>query len=278
MHRILITGRNSYIGCKLREYLQENFADAVDMVSVRDNEWKDLNFGSYDAVVHTAAVVHQKETEQSKQLYEAVNYRLTVQLAEKAQREGVKQFVFLSSVSVYGMETGVVHKDTQVHPKTQYAHSKLQAEEALRKMHSREFHVAILRIPMVYGQGCKGNYQMLERIAKTLPAFASYTNRRSLISVENLTKFLGDIIADDACGIFLPQDPQYCCTSRMIQELAQQNGKTMRLTPLLNPLVMLLKRFTKKGQKAFGDWIYVGDNACIEQFTDEDAAVLAGVL
>ena len=274
MERILITGKNSYIGRKLREHLHQNGYSTVDMVGVRDDAWQDWNFDGYDTVVHTAAVVHQKECPDTESLYDAVNYQLTIRLAEKARREGVKQFVFLSSVSVYGMETGMVHKDTPVCPQSQYAHSKLRAENALRKMHSNEFQVAILRVPMVYGQDCKGNYQMLVRIANTLPVFASYTNRRSLISIENLTEFIQGIIEDHACGIFLPQDPQYCCTTQMIQEIAAQSGKTMHLTPLLNPVVMLLKRFTKQGQKAFGDWIYTGEDPCIEQFAADQAATM----
>lgn len=267
MKRILVVGAHSYIGSSFQAYLRQ-WAEqyTVDAISVRDDKWKKRSFAEYDAVLYAAGIVHQKETDENRAFYEQVNCHLAAALAEKAKLEGTRQFIYLSSASVYGMDEGVITAGTRPAPTTAYGRSKLHAEEALRPLADDSFAVALLRIPMVYGPGCKGNYQALVKIARRAPVFADYSNQRSMIAVERLAEFVKSLVDERRGGIFFPQDPSYICTCQMIRQIAQAEGKRLPLTPLLNPAIWLLKECSFKGKKAFGDLIYEGFDPCIEEF------------
>lgn len=266
MKSVLITGKNGYIAQRLVGYLtgfpKEYQATSI---SLRDGTWRELDLSKYDVVVHTAGIAHVKETKENADLYYSVNRDLTTEIAKKAKDLGVGQFIFLSSVSVYGMDEGTITQVTVPSPVTHYGRSKLQAEELLRPMDSGSFAVTVVRPPMVYGDGCKGNYQALVKLARILPIFASYENRRSLIRIDRLVQFLRWAIDERLRGIYFPQDPEYSCTSHMIQQLAEENGKKLPLTPLLDPIVCATKVCTRKGKKAFGSLVYEGD-VCVERF------------
>jgi len=109
---------------------------------------------------------------------------------------------------------------------------------------------------MVYGQGCKGNFQALAKLAKLLPVCPDYQNRRSMISIENLCAYIKQVIDQGTGGTFCPQDPEYACTCRIIRELAEKNGRSIPQARWLNFIPALLRRFTKKGKKAFGSLVY----------------------
>ncbi len=254
--KILITGAGSYIGMCFDEFMK-NFSDyQVDTLDMLDENWDKKDFSAYDSVYHVAGIAHRKETEENAHLYYEVNRDLVLKVAEKAKEEKVKQFVFLSSMSVYGVEEGVITKDTPPAPKSNYGKSKIQAEELLEKLRSDDFKVAIMRPPMVYGDGCKGNYQMLVKFAKMLPVFPDYENKRSMIHVDNLSKFVKTLIDEEKDGLFFPQDENYVCTCKMVKEIASGMGKNMKLLKIMNPAVSVLKKFTTQGKKAFGDLIY----------------------
>ncbi|MBQ7957194.1 MAG: NAD-dependent epimerase/dehydratase family protein [Clostridia bacterium] len=254
--KILITGAGSYIGMCFDEFMK-NFPDyQVDTLDMLQKNWENEDFSSYDSIYHVAGIAHRKETEENAHLYYEVNRDLVIKVAEKAKKENVKQFVFLSSMSVYGVEEGVITKDTPPNPKSNYGKSKIQAEELLENLKSDSFKVAILRPPMVYGDGCKGNYQMLVKFAKMLPVFPDYENKRSMIHVDNLSAFVKNLIDGEKEGLFFPQDENYICTCRMVKEIASSMGKNMKLLKIMNPAVSILKKFTTQGKKAFGDLIY----------------------
>lgn len=266
MKRILIVGPHSYIGSRFQAYLQQRPEQyEAASISVRDNMWQSRDFSEYDAVLYVAAIVHQRETDENRSLYEQVNCQLAAELAQKAKREGVRQFIYLSSVSVYGVDEGVITPETKPAPVTAYGRSKLQAEEVLRPLANSGFVVTLLRVPMVYGPGCKGNYRMLEKLAAVLPFFADYPNQRSRVSVDTLCVYLRGYIDTPESGLYFPQDAAYGCTSRVIQELAAQRGRKLPLWRWLNPAVWLLAHTTQKGRKAFGTLIYQGPS-CIEKF------------
>lgn len=261
MKKILITGANSYIGMSFEKYIKDNYPNdyVVDTVDMIDGAWREKDFSGYDSVFHVAGIAHKKETKENSELYYKVNRDLAVETAEKAKQDGVKQFVFLSSMSVYGMDTGVITKETVPNPKSNYGKSKLEAEEGICSLASEDFSVCILRPPMVYGEGCKGNYQTLVSFAKKLPVFANYKNQRSMIHIDNLSRFVKEAIGGEYEGLFLPQDPEYVCTCKMVQSIAIDMGKKMKLWGILNPLVSILKHCTTKGKKAFGDLYYLKD-------------------
>lgn len=167
MKRILITGKNSYIGSRFQEWLAKHPDKyKVDAISLRDESWKEKDFSEYDVVYHVAGIAHRKETKENRELYYKVNRDLAYEVAKKSKQDGIKQFIFLSTMSVYGLESGVIDEHTPLKPKSNYGKSKLQAEELIKPLEDDSFKIAILRPPMVYGKGCKGNYPRLAKLAK----------------------------------------------------------------------------------------------------------------
>ena len=159
-------------------------------------------------------------------------------------------------MAVYGIEEGMITRDTIPTPKSNYGKAKFEAEEKLVELQNDMFAVAIMRPPMVYGNGCKGNYQSLVKYAKIMPIFPDYKNKRSMINIERLCWFVKQIVDHQSDGLFFPQDESYICTCQMVQKIAEEHGKKMFMLRALNPFVSLVKIFTKKGKKAFGDLYY----------------------
>lgn len=265
MKRILITGTQGYIGSALAQYLRRRPEEySVDFLSLREEAWRQADFGGYDAIVHAAAIVHQpksKDDPSQAELYDRVNHQLTRELAQKAKNEGVRQFLFLSSESVYGLHAPVgktltITADTPLNPTDNYGISKLQAEKALTALRDDHFRVAILRPPMIYGRDCKGNYRTLARLAEKLPVFPNIANQRSMLYVGNLCEFLRLLIRDEADGIFCPQNTEYVSTSRMVREIAKAHGKHIRLVGGCAWALNLLSHVTPLAGKAFGSLCY----------------------
>lgn len=265
MKKILITGENSYLGSSLREYLKQWPDDyRVDSISVRTDEWKALSFREYDAVYHTAAIVHMEQSKNDRsqaELYDRVNACLPLEIAAKAKAEGVGQFVFLSTASVYGLtapfgKTVTICEDTPLCPSDYYGISKAKAEAGLRELAGESFQVAILRPPMIYGKGCKGNYQTLSTFAKKLPVFPYVENQRSMLFVDNLCELVRLIIDNRDAGVFCPQNRETVNTCDMVRQIAEANGKRIVLIPGFGWAMKLLRRVTPKVDKAFGSLCY----------------------
>ncbi len=265
MKKILITGANSYIGLSVEGYLKQwpdrYQVDTVDMV---DGSWRKKDFHGYDGVLHVAGLVHQPKTKHDPaeaDRYNRINHLLAVETAEKAKAEGVRQFLFLSSASVYGLDAPVgevvtITKDTPLTPKDHYGISKKKAEEGLRELQNGHFKVAILRPPMIYGKGCKGNYQTMAKLAKKLPFFPLVKNQRSMLYMENLAEFIRLLIEDEAAGTFCPQNNEYVNTSDMVNLIAHANGKSMLLLGGFTWALKLLRPMTGMVDKAFGSLCY----------------------
>ena len=265
MKRIFITGAQGYIGSALAQYLRRWPEEYwVDFLSLREEAWRQADFGGYDAIVHAAAIVHQpksKDDPSQAELYDRVNHQLTRELAQKAKNEGVSQFLFLSSESVYGLHAPVgktltITADTPLNPTDNYGISKLQAEKALTALRDDHFRVVILRPPMIYGKDCKGNYRTLARLAEKLPVFPNIANQRSMLYIDNLCEFLRLLIQDEADGIFCPQNTEYVSTSRMVREIAKAHGKHIRLVGGCAWALNLLSHVTPLAGKAFGSLCY----------------------
>jgi len=254
MKKILIVGSNSYIGTSftkwIKPYCNKYFVDAI---SARNEEWEKTNFHNYDVLILVAAIVHRKDAE--LELYDQVNHKLAVDIAKKAKKEGIKQFIFFSTMAVYDNSVEILTRESIPKPKTPYAKSKYKAEKEIILMSDRSFKVAILRPPFVYGKGCKGNYVTMRKFALISPIFPNIENQRSMIYIDNLTEFLRVIIDDEAKGIFCPQNAEYVCTSSMIKEIDICNGKTIILTKIFNPFIKILLNITVF-RKVFGNYIY----------------------
>ena len=283
MKKILITGKGSYLGNSLKAYL-EAFGDCyqVDCLSLRSGDWKEQSFRGYDAVYHTAAIVHQprsKDAPGELARYRAVNCDLAVDAAKKAKAEGVRQFVFLSTMAVYGLtaafgKTVTITAQTPTVPKDNYGLSKLEAERALLSLEGPDFRVAILRPPMIYGKDCKGNFRSLISFARRLPFFPKVPNRRSMLYVGSLNRLVQQIIDREDRGIFCPQDPEYLNTSAMVQAIAAAQGKRLLLIPGFSWALHLLRHLTGAVDKAFGSLVYdkalskLEEDYCIASFPD----------
>lgn len=258
MKRILITGKDSYIGTSFEKYISQNFSDgySVDTFDMIDGSWKDKDFSKYDTVFHVAGIAHIKETKDNSELYYKVNRDLAKETASKAKAEGVKQFVFLSTMSVYGMETGVITKETVPCPKSNYGKSKLQAEEEISSLADDDFKICIIRPPMVYGEGCKGNYQTVVKIVEKSPIFPRVNNKRSLICIENLVAFVKLAVDNNLAGLFFPQNSEYMNTMKMAKDIALQKGKKLYFSYFCGLAVVIFRPFVSKLKKAFGNLIY----------------------
>lgn len=257
--RVLIVGSESYIGTNAEKYLQENGKYVVDTLGAFHLNPEPEMFEFYEAVLFVAGIAHRRETRKNAHLYYEINRDLAVKTAEAAKSAHVPYFIVLSSMSVYGMETGCITKDTRPEPKSSYGKSKLQADEAIWKLRDDRFRVAVLRPPMVYGKGCKGNYQPLRKLALAVPVFPAADNKRSMVYIGNLCAFIKGILDERHEGIFFPQNEQYVSTSELVKQIAAANGKKIKMTKIFNPVIC--KMHTSVVRKIFGSLMYESGDA-----------------
>ena len=258
MKRVLIAGADSYIGTSFENYIGEHYPNdfKIDTVDMRDDGWREKSFSGYDAVFHVAGIAHQRETKENERSYFEINRDLAFETAQKAKEEGVAQFVFLSSMSVYGMLTGHITKDTELKPNTNYGKSKLEAEQTINSLNDTKFKVCILRPPMIYGKGCKGNYQTLRKFALKLKFFPYVKNERSMLYIQNLCEFVRLMIENGESGTFFPQNDEYSNTSEMVKLIAAAHGKKVYLVKGFGWALKFLGLFTGLVKKAFGSLTY----------------------
>lgn len=223
MKRVLITGAGSYIGTSFGRWAAERCPGiSTETLDMRGGAWRQTDFRGYDSVFHVAGIAHAdvgKASREDRRLYYRVNTDLAIECASKAKAEGVGQFIFMSSIIVYGESAGigrrkVITEDTPLSPANFYGDSKARAEEGLRGLRSDSFRVVVLRPPMIYGPGSKGNYPILSMLARKLPAFPDIRNERSMLYVGNLCRFVSLMILNSEDGVFFPQNAEYVETSR----------------------------------------------------------------
>lgn len=265
MKRILITGANSYIGVNVEKWLKK-WPDKyrVDTIDMIDGSWREKDFSGYDVVYHVAGIAHSdngKISAEKEKLYRLVNTDLTVETAQKAKAEGVKQFIFMSSAIVYGDSAPmgkekIITRDTKPSPANCYGDSKLQAEIRIQELRTDDFKVCVLRPPMIYGKGSKGNYPVLAKMAQKLPVFPKVKNCRSMLYIENLCQFVKLMIDNCEDGVFWPQNPEYSNTSEVVKVIAGVHGKKIVMTGAFNWGLYVLRAFTGLVNKAFGNLAY----------------------
>ncbi|MGI1820931.1 NAD-dependent epimerase/dehydratase family protein [Exiguobacterium sp. TRN 1102] len=260
MKKVLITGANSYIGNSFRQWVIENYSSKiqVDAVGTRNGEWEQHSFEEYDTVLHVAGIAHVSTDQSMEDLYYQVNTDLTETIAKKAKKEGVRQFVFMSSMIVYGDASNaqMITQDTEPNPTNFYGNSKLQAEKKLALLEDDKFLVANVRPPMIYGKGSKGNYVKLAQLARKIPFFPSYQNQRSMIHIDNLCEFLALVILYEDRGTFHPQNSEYVCTSDLVSTIGKVNDNHVRGISIFNPLIKPFVHRHMTINKLFGDFVY----------------------
>lgn len=266
MKKILITGANSYIGTSFEKYITENFPEQyqIDTVDMLDGGWREKCFSGYDSVFHVAGIAHSdsgKISAEKEKLYYAVNTDLTVETAKKAKADGAGQFIFMSSAIVYGESAPIgkdklITRDTPVFPANCYGDSKVQAENGICPLNDATFKVVILRPPMIYGKGSKGNYPLLAKFATKSPIFPYVKNERSMLYIENLCEFVRLMVENGENGIFWPQNAEYSNTSELVKMIAEVHGKRVRLAKGFVWALKLLSHVTPVVNKAFGSLRY----------------------
>lgn len=277
--KILISGEKGYIG-KSFESWARNWGEkySVEYISLRSEEWKNKSLAEYNIIIHAAAIVHQKETSEMEALYSKINRDFTIEFASKAKYSGVQQFIFMSSMSVYGLEGNVgkevvIDENTPCHPKTFYGKSKLQAEKGLKELTDENFKVAIIRSPMIYGPSCPGNYRKLKKFVMKSPIFPLIENRRSMIFIDNLSEFIRLLIDYGGSGLFFPQNRYYVNTADLAKTIAEENSKKIHLSKSLARIVKWVGYRTSIVQKLFGNLVidsrlsdYRGLDYCVTDF------------
>lgn len=269
MKRVLITGANSYIGTSFANWVMDYCPQIVcDILDLHGENWKHYDFSGYDAVFHVAGIAHadvSKATEEVRKRYYEINTDLAIACAEHAKAGGVRQFLYMSSMIVYGESGGIgttkcIHADTVPVPANFYGDSKLQAEIGLQKLETPDFGIVILRPPMIYGKGSKGNYPLLAKMAKKFPIFPREKNERSMLYIGNLCKFVSLMILNEERGIFYPQNTEYICTSDLVKQIAKVSGRKIHTVGIFHPILRILGKIGgtpgKMVNKAFGNMTY----------------------
>lgn len=264
MKKVLITGANSYIGTSFESYMAQFEGYSIDTLDMMGEAWKQHDFFQYDVIFHVAGIAHSDSgriSEERAKLYYSINCDLAEMTAQKAKAEGVSQFIYMSSMIIYGASAPIgrskmIDRNTIPVPENAYGDSKLQAEKKLQSLQDETFNVVILRPPMIYGKGSKGNYPVLSKFAKKLPVFPYIDNARSMLYIENLCEFIRLMIINNENGTYMPQNQEHVTTSLLVKEIANCAGRNICLTPVFNPLIKLGAYVIGVVNKVFGSLAY----------------------
>ena len=262
MKRIVITGKNSYIGNHIQTWL-EQYQDqyVVDQLDVQAPKWSEYDFSHTDVVIHVAGIVHHPEIT-DWELYNKVNTELPIAIAKVAKDAGVKQFVFMSTMAVYGtpkrLAINLINKDTEMHPTDFYGKSKFLAEVGLKELGDKNFRIVIMRPPNVYGKGCKGGYiSGFRSVISKIPAipYAFPNVKQSMLYIDNLCELMRIIIEKEVSGEFMPQDKQAVSAVELMKAISIGAGKAKKESKFLG-LAAYLLRFSSIVNKAYGGVAY----------------------
>jgi len=259
--KVLIVGAGSYIGMSFYNASKDMFditvVDAQKPLSVDQ-------YRGFDSVLHLAGIAHVSKKRSMKELYYKVNRDLAIRSAESAREAGVKQFIFMSSMIVYGGDNSIgkpkiITNATAPHPADFYGDSKLQADMAIQKMASPSFRTLVIRTPMVYGEGCRGNYPRLEKLAGKLFFLPKIQNQRTMININVLISYFQKYITQELSGVYFPRDDKPFNTYEMMLQTRQNQGRKTRPTVIFNPLIRFASLFVPAFRKMYGTKIYADD-------------------
>lgn len=260
--KILVVGANSYIGTSFEKWLLKNYNKyQIDTIGTLKEEWKEISFSQYDSILHVAGIAHVSADPKKETLYYKINRDLAIEVCKKAKLEGVSQFVFMSSIIIYGKdgvigENRIITDNTEYTPIDFYGRSKLEADLAIQGMEEGNFKPVIIRTPVVYGPGCKGNFPKLIRLAKYMPLFFNIENEKSMIFIDNLCEFLRLVIDKEVKGVFYPQNKEYVSTTNIIKIAAKKMNRKVYLTNIFNGLLRVLALRIDLLNKIFGNKVY----------------------
>lgn len=242
MKSVLVTGASGFVGTNFCQLSEDAYQ--VNCVSLRQTKIDQIDFSEVDVVLHLAGIAHRMKKTQ-EDLYYSVNRDLTYELAKVAKRSGVNQFIFASTIKVYGFDSTdiLLSLTSNCNPKDDYGRSKLQGEEQLMKLSSPDFKVAVVRIPLVYGPGVKGNLNALMKLTLKFPLlpFGGIDNSRSMISVRNLVEYFRCIIEKEFSGVVLPSDKITLSTTELVRLISNELDSKTKLVVIPQPMRKLAK-------------------------------------
>ena len=260
--RLLILGENSYVGTSVKNYcLQHHPEMEIKVISSRDEKWKAFPFSDFDAVYNVSGLCHADSRHGTPEMYKKINSDLPVQMAEKAKIEGVKLFIQMSSSIIYGNMSMIgikkcISENTEPKPINIYGESKLNAEKRLLNLENEKFGVVILRCPLIYSENAKDNFPRLVKFAKYMPIFPKIENEQSMIYIDNLAELVYLIIKNEKRGVYMPQDKEYICTSKLVKDIADAAGNKLYLISIFNPIICALSKKMYFFNKVFGNIVY----------------------
>jgi nucleoside-diphosphate-sugar epimerase len=233
MIRILVTGRDSFIGKNFRRFSKYR---NIEEISVRNSTGRDIDFHNYDVVLHLAAIVHRDKKIPENEYFK-INRDLSLNIAQHAKESGIKHFIFMSTTKVYGNfvpGSDPWKEDSPCCPDEPYGRSKYEAEIGLGKLASPDFKVTVIRTPVVYGPEVKANIFKLIRLIEKVPLlpFAGINNNRHFTYVENLTGFIDRIIETGISGTFMAMDDKGISTTRLVKNLSEYMNRKILLVKL----------------------------------------------
>jgi nucleoside-diphosphate-sugar epimerase len=263
----LVTGSTGFLGAHVVPSLEKHHT--VKIVSLRNTAIQDIQFDDINTIIHLAGLAHQM-TAIDPQLYFDVNKKQTLALAEKAKDNGVKHFIFISTVKVYGdtIKEGI-NEDSKCNPTDPYGQSKWEAEVGLKKLEDDKFSVAIIRPTLIYGKGVKGNLDKIIKLCLKIPVlpFGAIDNNRSMVYAGNVAALIIKIIDKKSSGVFIAGDKQNPSTSELVNTIIKKIGlKTynVKLPHFLRGVLKILK--PNIYSRLFGDFII--DNALTNKKLD----------
>jgi len=261
MKKVLITGANSYIGTNVEKWLlKEPDKYHVETLDMKDPNWVNFDFSKFDVVFHVAGIAHVSAKKKLAPLYFKVNRDLAIDTAIKAKKSGIKQFIFMSSMIIYGKDNPIgkfEHVDIKKYkPINAYGQSKLEADMEIQKLNNENFITSIIRTPVVYGKGSKGNFSKLQKLALKLPIIPNIKNQRSMIFIGNLAEFVKQLIDRGYQGVFYPQNEDYMSTYEIMKITRTEQGKKVGSTRIFNWFIKLASHFIPTINKVYGNKTY----------------------
>ena len=245
--KILIVGPNSFIA---KVFMSELYRETYTTLSVRDEDWEEYDYSAIDTIVYFAAIVHHPEIT-DETLYNKVNAEIPFAMAKKAVVQGVKKFIYISTMAVVGLgpQFGSINpivQKTPLFPKTLYGRSKAKGEQMLSGIDG--LCLQLVRLPNVYGKDCPGTfYHRIEQLArlKFLPIYKT-DYKFSLISVENVAVALNRLLTVDEGGVFCPQDIPILSITERIKRMARANGIEQKQIKWMWPMLWFANKILPK--------------------------------
>lgn len=256
MANILISGEHSFIGNSFKKL--SCYKD-VRFISFREIKPEAVDFQEIDIVIHLSAIVHSTKKIPSSE-YFRVNRDLAIDFARCAKAAGVKQFIFMSTVKVYGKYLpGSVWNETSIcKPDDYYGESKFEAENGLNELNDDSFTVSIIRTPLVYGPGNMANMGKFFKLVRLMPVlpFRDTDNLRHYNYIENLVSLIDTVIRLNSPGTFISMDCANISTGDLVFCISEAMGKKIVLIRLPAIIKRILKKiFPLDYERLFGSFI-----------------------